>query len=265
MASTTREILSVTVGHKRPLFEIGPDARHLALIPSHPDDLIINKPSLAQLTDAQLSEYYMLFGLAHHLRVSSKNYTHISVSHYRRFIANVQAGTQSTNQAYTRIISPEVAGELYANHRIPLDGDWLIGQPITLASGGIFKQFARHHPITELFRLLVAAVDEKVLSNDFIKDMLNRDVFLPAPSACFLPKNYFLSIMEVLERTVQAVLKRGTYTEFDGYQKRIIAFCLERIHSHLILSILTKIPSKIVSVGYQYVVGDGDKVFASGR
>jgi len=265
MTALDRCTLSITVGHKRPNFEVRSHSKHLCQIGRLPTDLIVKPPALAHLSDAHLSEYYMLFGLANYLRENNQKYTHLSIAHYRRFVAVIKSGVSSTNQAYTRIIPPEMANDVYANHRIPPSGDWLIGYPLQLNEGGVVRQFARHHPLSELLRILVASTDEKVLSNEFIAEILNQNLFIPAPSASFTPVDCFLSTMDILERAVRAYLKSTHLREFEGYQKRIIAFCLERIHSHLTLSMLAKTPTNRVTVGYQYVVGYGDTVIASGR
>jgi hypothetical protein len=265
MTELDRNILSITVGHKRPNFEVRSQSKHLCQIGSFPTDLIVQPPILAHLTDAHLSEYHMLFGLANYLRENNQNHTHLSISHYRRFVAAIKCGVVSTNQSHTRIVPPEMASDVYANHRIPPHGDWLIGHPLQLNTGGLVRQFARHHPLSELLRLLVASADEKVISNEFIAEVLNQNLFIPAPSASFMPIDCFLSTMDILERAVRAYLKITPLREFAGYQKRIVAFCLERIHSHLTLSILAKTDTTRITFGYQCVVGYGDTVIASGR
>jgi len=257
--------LRVTVGHVRPTFITPIDCQHLDFYSTSQSNFIIHRPQLGGLDDSHLSEYYVLFGLARSLKAKPQNYSNLCVAHYRRFVSMSKFGRTAKNQNYTQLISSDDASEIYQSETIPPNKDWLVGRPLQLEHGGVFAQFARHHPVNDLLRILTAAVDSNLLSHDFLRRFVDARYLFAAPTVGFFPIDYFVDVMSNLEEIVRLCVE-GEFPKIqDGYQRRIIAFCLERIHSQILFDYLSKAKEGSVALGYQCVVGDGDVVVASGR
>lgn len=256
MQSSSREVLVVTVGHLRPIFTPSPSSRHLVVCSESASDLVVEPPTIGSFTDLELGEYYFLFGLKNYLLHNKNLYTHISVSHYRRFVSYGMAGLVSQNQSYTRVVDAATASLLAQKYLVPTIEDYMVGSSLSLEGGSIFTQFGRHHLLYPLFRLLSNAGSLKILDNEFMHEFVSSRSFIPAPSASFLPVVSFISLMEMLERCVRSILSES-YAYIDtGYQRRILAFSIERVHAVALASMLRSAPELSIKFGQQYVVSD---------
>ena len=257
-------ILRVTVGHLRPIFDVGLYSRHLVCSKQFDSDLVVTPPEIGGLDDSKLSEYYMLFGLARFLTNRSE-YTHVNIAHYRRFVSKVKIGRTAKNQNYTQLVHSTEAQEAYQAQMEVVDKDFIIGQPMVLSPIGVFAQFGKHHPLSELFKILVKSNESGLLTNDFLFKLASTKYLFPAPTVGMFPVRYFIETMTLLESIVRICHLSNIPSSYEGYQLRIIAFCLERIHSQHLLMHLEHIDRDRLTIGYQCVVGEGDFVIASGR
>jgi len=260
MQSSSRKVLIVTVGHLRPMFIPDKLSRHLVTCIESASDLAVEPPIIEPFTDRELSEYYWLFGLKNYLLQNINLYSHISVSHYRRFISFGMAGVVSENQSYTRVVDAATASVLAQRCLIPAIEDYMVGSSLSLEGGSIFTQFGRHHSLHPLFRLLSNAGSLKILDNDFMCEFARSRNFIPAPSASFLPVVKFVSLMEMLERCVRSIVRESHVYIDSGYQRRILAFSIERVHAVALARILRSAPELSIKFGQQYVVSDVKKI-----
>jgi hypothetical protein len=185
------------------------------------------------------------------------------VAHYRRFLSSSAIGTRS-NLAYVRTLTSDKAEATRPEIILPISGTRLIAGAIPLGQGGVLTQFAQHHPVEEFYKFLAASVDEGVISPEDAANIPLASALIPAPSIGVFQLNEFIEDMTTLEGCTRAYLRQSK-KHFSGYQRRIIAFCLERIHSHLTLKKIAKYNLGNSSLGYQILISEDGVARPSGR
>ncbi len=237
------------VGHRRCEFRPWSGFRHLvypgqlAPVDSVEDLVLHDRVDLESLHNNRTSEYFYLFGLRRLIQRRPADFGDaIMVAHYRRFIADRQLGPFSRNVPWVSVISPQQAQAVDPLVLVPSRSrqtGWYLGRPLAF-QGGLLGQTVQHHPAQDFLRFLASAVDTGVLTPAQLPRVLGPDMLLvPSASAGMLPTEFFVSTMIQLETCARHFLDHG-YRELEGYQRRIIGFCLERLHSCLSLAELER-------------------------
>ena len=255
--------LPVIVGHKKPLFSFWSKFKELSYSDNSDSCICLDPIDFLGKSDQELGEYFYLFGLRKYLQNSSHEYQILIVAHYRRFLSSSAIGTRS-NLAYVRTLTSGEAEATRPEIILPISGTRLIAGAIPLGQGGVLTQFAQHHPVEEFYKFLAASVDEGVISAEDAANIPLASALIPAPSIGVFQLNEFIQDMTTLEGCTRAYL-RHKQKEFSGYQRRIIAFCLERIHSHLTLKKVAKYNLGNSSLGYQILISEDGVARPSGR
>lgn len=259
-------VSSFIVGHRRCAFRPWPRFRHL-VYPGHLapvdglDDLVLeDREDLEPLHNNRTSEYFYLFGLRRQIQRRPAEFGDaIMVAHYRRFLADRRLGPLSRNIPWVCVVTPQQAEALDPAALMPQhsrETGWYIAQPMSF-KGGLIAQTAWHHPVEDFLRFLASAVDTGVLEPARIPLLLSPDTrFVPAPSASVVPVEFFVSAMLRLETCARHFLAHG-WREYEGPQRRIIGFCLERLHSCLVLDEVERLGLDVAQIsGIQTVVND---------
>jgi hypothetical protein len=250
--------LKILVGHKRPAFSLWQGWRFLGPNPEVPEDIVLNDaPPEGRPDDSLIGEYFFLFALARQLRPAEGDT--IAIGQYRRVVVNAPLGEPADNQPWTRIVGAEQAERLDMDLLTqPACGGFLISSLVRVDS--VANQFALHHPLRDYFRFLADLVDEGVLDDGQIREAALLNLLVPAPSNGTFPAQVFVAIMTQLERAADAFMLRG-YAPRTGYQRRILGFCLERLHSYLLLLELARrqIPFQAAS-GHQLTIAEAATV-----
>ena len=233
--------LCCVVGHMRPSFKLWPGFRYVNFSAQTPDDLVIPQdPALASVHNSLTGEYYFLFGLRRYLLNLAPEQLpqRVVVAQYRRFLITQPLGTPSANVAGTNTLTSAAVEALPTALFLPAAGEWLVGQPIRFQVG-MMQQFHHAHSLRDLLRFVCAATDVQALTNEQANAMLAHPLLIPAVTVGVLPTSVFLHVMEVLERVALSYMKEG-YIARVGYQARVAGFCLERLHSYLLLEEIVK-------------------------
>ena len=184
----------------------------------------------------RLGDYAALFQLCNLLSKAGNTSGQITIAHYRRFVLNAPLGLKSTNQPWSRVLTPSAMDDLAIEEEVlPLPGqDYLIGTGFPL-SHGMLANYASSHYTRDILRFTANAVDCGVLSNAEAFHFLSQPILIPAPSCGSFPLDQFLSMMKKMERVAKSFFVDGYQANQDPYQGRVLGFLLERFNSYLLL------------------------------
>jgi hypothetical protein len=254
--------LKFIIGHVRPEVEYPPDFRFVTTSAQASSDLVVSMKELDEigLTDRRIGEYAYLFALRRHLSDTPTVANSICIVQYRRCVLNVCAGKTSENARFAWIVSRDQAKRVLIDQNfVPRSGAWLVSTATRVASC-VTDQYSRKHLVRDWFRFLADMVDAQLLSNAEARDSALIDVLIPAPSNGFFPLDAFMEIFSRLEAMSRAFIGSG-FIERDGYQRRAMGFCLERMNSYLLLSMLSRRGVELrESHGFHSVFEQGDSI-----
>jgi hypothetical protein len=142
--------------------------------------------------------------------------------------------------SYARVISSQ-ASQSFPLERLlkPIVGDWLLSTAMNL-SVCVANQYAKHHELRDWWRFLSDAIDAGCITNEESRIASLAGTMIPAPSNGVFPVQIFLTQLQILETAALAFI-RGGFVERADYQRRSLGFCLERLHSYLILRDITNL------------------------
>lgn len=254
------------VGHRRCEFQPWSGFRHLvypsqlAPVDSATDLILEDGAELELLHNNRTSEYFYLFGLRRCIQRCPADFGDaIFVTQYRRFLSDRRLGPSSRNVPWACVVTPRQAEALEPTVLVPQrsrETGWYVARPLAF-KGGLIAQIAWHHPVEDYLRFLASAIDTGVLAPAQVPALLGPDMhFVPTPSVSMVPTEFFVSSMLRLETCARHFLAHG-WREYEGPQRRIIGFCLERLHSCLVLAEVERLGLDVAQIaGIQTVVND---------
>ena len=250
------------IGHVRPSIKFPDEFGFVTARPECSTDVLIETELLTQqgLTDRRIGEYHFLFALRKKLE-SSNTKGLVTIAQYRRFVSSTAIGVPSQNMSYARVISSQ-ASQSFPLERLlkPIVGDWLLSTA-TKVSICVANQYAKHHELRDWWRFLSDAIDAGCITNEDSRLASLAGTMIPAPSNGVFPVHAFLTQLQILETAALAFI-RGGFIERPDYQRRSLGFCLERLHSYLILRDIANTGLALDKLsGYQIVVSDTAEVF----
>jgi hypothetical protein len=257
------EWLRVCIGHKRPSFGLWKGFSFVTYNKQEPTDWGLQSFEILseRLPDNIIGEYHYLFALRRQLEASD-NIKSISITQYRRFVSREQLGTPSSNKPWSSVMPENEAAKISPELLMPSQGDWLV-TTLKKCDPNITTQFAHCHPIRDWFRFLSDCCDTGALSSEEAYYASHTNLLLPAPSNGCFPLKVFVNHMQRLESCATAFLLSG-YRPYDGYQRRIIGFCLERLHGFFIQKSLVENGINLMDVmGHHITINDGDTIKAT--
>jgi hypothetical protein len=259
------KVLPVIIGHKPPLFSFWGKFKQVSY--QDKGDQFLTLPNFLiypGVDDREIGEYHYLFGLRRYLEESQEKFGVVIVEHYRRLLSSQKMGTPTNlNQSHTFAITPEEAERQDSSIILPKSGSWLIGTPVIIHNGRQLNHFQLSHPLQEYLRILALAIDIGALGGGDVVNLLSSPHMITAPSVGVFPVDRFIKHMRILERLTKAYLDTGA-KKYDGFNQRIIAFCLERIHSYLLMTVIEELKFDPNVMGYQLVLTEDGIVRPSG-
>lgn len=245
------------IGHVRPAIQFPKEFGFLTAHPEISTDIVIETEEVTQagLSDRRIGEYHFLFALMKRLEsIHAKG--KVTIVQYRRFVTSTPIGFPAQNMSYARVITTNSSKALpFENLLQPIEGDWLVSTP-TKVSPCVASQFAKHHELRDWWRFLSDAIDAGCITNEDSRLASLSGTLIPAPSNGVFPIQKFLSQIKTLETAALAFI-HGGFIERAEYQRRSLGFCLERLHSYLVLRDLANSGLDLGKVsGYQTVVSD---------
>lgn len=253
--------LKLMIGHKRPEFDLWPGHQFATINPISQNDFkLIEDLDLKELLpDSLIGEYYFLFLIRRQIekKISLKS---ITLSQYRRFSAVQSIGQPAANQPYANLITKvEASNPNLGNLIVAKKDGWLVSS-LFAASPSVSYQYARHHFLRDWFRFLADGFDAGLLTQTEISESAFINTLIPAPSNGVFPVVFLVEHLIKLEACAKAFIQSG-YKPRDAYQRRVIGFCLERLHSYLLLASLSKLKINFnEAAGQQIVVSETDAV-----
>ena len=228
--------LQFFVGHRKPEFPIWRGFEYFEL-PLPPDN--VSQEECLLRDHRLMGEYASLFQLCNQLSNSGKRTGQITISQYRRFVLNTPLGLKSSNQPWSRVLSPSSMKDLsFTEEVLPLPGqNYLIGTGSPLPHG-MLANYAGSHCTRDILQFSANAVDCGVLSNTEVFHFLSHPILIPAPSCGSFPLESFLNIMKKMETVSRSFISNGYQANKDLYQGRLLGFLLERLNSYLLLETL---------------------------
>jgi hypothetical protein len=259
------ETSHLIIGHRRPDFSYPQPWRFVTDQPHRNDDFQV-PPGTSDRNlpdDSVIGEYHHLFKVADSLSSSNPS-SQVRIAQYRRLVLNKPVGTPSTNQPWTRIVTPSGADALSLNELTEPDSSGFLLSSV-LPVHSIIRDFGASHPSRDLFRFLSDCVDAGLLTSKQLTEIAEFNALIPAPSNGTFPTEFFIRSMALLRRAAVAFCQSG-YSPSTGYDQRCVAFCLERLNSCLIFIELARLNIDVRKVvGHQVTISETAAVSLTGR
>jgi len=253
--------LKLMIGHKRPEFDLWPEHKFATFNPIAQNDFkLIEDLELKELLpDNLIGEYYFLFLIRRQIE-NQTSLKAITLSQYRRFTTIQSIGQPSANQPYAKLISKNQAANANIGKLIVAKKDgWLVSSSYA-TSPNVSYQYSRSHILRDWFRFLADSFDAGLLNQTEITESAFMNILIPAPSNGVFPFRYLVEHLIKLEACARAFINGG-YKPRDAYQRRVIGFCLERLHSYLLLASLSKLKINFKeAAGQQVVISENESV-----
>jgi hypothetical protein len=259
--SKIKKDLPVVVGHKRTPFPLWTGWRFATYQPVYPEDFPLTVEVDPRLPDALVGEYHYLFSLRRELETINE-FLSIRIAQYRRIVVREALGESSSNQPWTRVITPQQAEALDTLKLTTARKEgFLISSVAKFPT--VLLQYATSHHARDLLRFLSDAVDAGTIDNADATSCLLINGLIPAPSNGTFPVTVFVQIMKTLEHAAIAYLENGNIPRTE-YQRRAIGFCLERLNSYLLIKELRSRNIDLASViGQQITISDSTHIAGS--
>jgi hypothetical protein len=201
-----------------------------------------------------LSEYAQLFWLLKNIHKIAANRDYIRIIHYRRFVSpeRPKVGQASTNLSWATAIKEDDIREFEHSFSRSTSGE-IFNSPVRF-DGGIMGQYALSHKLQDLVNFAKFIVDNKIMTDDDVVGFLREDVLVASCNIGVFKVSTFVDIFSTL-RAAAGFLHSDLFTRREGYQRRSVGFCLERLNSYLILKRIRE-GASVERFGYNVVVSN---------
>jgi hypothetical protein len=181
----------------------------------------------------------------------------LGVAHYRRYPVTRPMGVRSDVYG---VLSPAEFTQLPDDAFLPPPGTLLL--PSVTHVGTVLGQYGRNHVLRDLLHFMGIAIDLGVIDDRAAASYLSQEVMVVAPSIGVYPAGWYVQVLEDLERVVQA-FESSVAVPRDGYQRRTIGFCCERLHGMLLANLVAQWADDRVLVNPAVIVST-DGAYATG-
>jgi hypothetical protein len=183
-------------------------------------------------SSATFSEYAALFALRRVLEEEPGG-RFVGFCHGRRFpVAEPVAPRRGFNQ----VISP-AEFEALPDTVFVRDGRTVLAPPVVNFGMTVLEQYAHDHLARDILRFFATAVDLGAITDTDAAAFLSRPGFIPASSVAVVPTDWAVRTLTTLEEVAVAFHEQD-HTARDGYQQRVIGFCLERLNGMFVERLL---------------------------
>jgi hypothetical protein len=205
----------------------------------------------------------------------------VGICQYRKFMTRYRIGAPAVNYQVMDVIPREnIRREVIDDAMLPQghngrgDGggegggrDFLIVRPGQFVLNGInydyLHQYKDVHHVQDLLRFTAMAVELGVLDKSEAGPFLQEKVFLGCGIELgVFPAEFWLPAVGAMEEVTWACVHRYHDTRREGAQRRLWAYCLERLGSYLLLRHLRALHGGVAWIemfgGYLNLITDGD-------
>lgn len=201
-------------------------------------DLGARFPELAG-RGAELGEYATLFAVRRLLQETWRQEGRpadgemVGISHYRRFAVTRPTGTA---EFVFGAVAPQVFAQLRDETFLP-PPDTLAVPPLVEFPVSMLRLYGQNHAMRDLLHFLGVAIDLGVVNGNEVAVFLIGRSMVPTPSVSIVPAVWLVETLEAVERVVQA-FESTVGRPREGYQRRAVGFCCERLHAMLLARLL---------------------------
>ena len=205
----------------------------------------------------ELSEYATLFALR---RVLERTWAdtppppdeRIGIGHYRRYAVTRPLGSGTGEYG---VIGTSEFAELGRDAFVPPPGSLLL--PSIMPVSSVLGQYAVSHVARDLLHFIGLAIDLGVVDGRLAAQVLSEGVLAVVPCTGVYPARWYVQVLADLERVVDA-FESTVAVPREGYQRRAVAFCCERLHGMLLAGLVDSWPAdRVVSQRAVIVSDDG--------
>lgn len=190
-------------------------------------------PEFAEL-DPLIGEYATLFALRRVLAdTTAPEGEMVGVSHYRRFAVTIRAKALAWDG---KAATPAEFAKMSRDRFLPPWGT-ILHPHLIRVEPSMVAHYSRYHHTRDLLTFMGLAVDMGVVDDREVGTWLGGDVLIPAASVGVFPLAWWSDTMAALEEVAMAFLATHALPR-EGYQRRAAAFCLERLHSLLLVKLV---------------------------
>ena len=159
----------------------------------------------------------------------------VTIWQYRKFISLEPFGRVSPNYPGMHLVTAAGMASATIAHPERLGYDYMFVKP--LAVNGIAYQYIRSHNAIDFLRYTTLAIQAGVVEQKRTMFYLNEQHLVPGGMELgTYPTSWWLDASEKLSRPTLAFAEQFLPVQpDDAYQRRAIAFCQERLGSHLLL------------------------------
>jgi hypothetical protein len=180
-----------------------------------------------------LSEYAQLIWLRNHISGLAPDAQYVNIFHYRRFVSREPVdGPKSTNNAWVTMVREDEVGAYAAcferqNHAS------CFNTPVHFPEG-VLGQYASAHVLEDMLNFVKYLMEIEMLDSRQAVRFLRYEHLVPACSVGIYEVGIFRKLFAYLERAAE-FLNTPYFIVRENYQRRVMGFLLERLHSFLIL------------------------------
>lgn len=191
----------------------------------------------------------------------------VTIWQYRKFLSPASLGRASPNYPGMRLITTAEAAGITPDLPNGHQAEYVLSRALKIS--GLAHQYMLSHNVIDLLRYSALAIETGVLEQKRTTAFLNEALIFPGGLEFgTYPAAWWMDAFERLSRPALAFAER--YEPFmpdNPYQRRAIAFCQERLGSHLLLGHLRaeqSVERDRVVFGSMHTVTDDDR-YRGGR
>lgn len=184
-----------------------------------------------------LSEYAQLLWLHKHLDAIASGYEYLNLFHYRRFVARrVVEGQRASNGPWITVIQEDQLDRFADCFDRNSTGNCFNSKVVF--GDGVLTQYAAQHLLEDFLNFAKYLVEIEMLTPVEAARLLRYQEFVPACSVGIYHIEIFRKLFAYLGLAAE-FLTSPYFVPREGYQRRSMGFLLERLHSFLILEMLS--------------------------
>jgi hypothetical protein len=208
------------------------------------------------------------FALRAYIAAHAPDAAHVGICQYRKFMTRTRIGTPAVNYQVMDVIARDrLDTAVMAEAMLPGARDFLIVRPGQFLLNGtrhdVLYQYKDVHHVQDLLRFVAMAVDLGVLDKHEVGLLFGETVFMGGGIELgIFPAAFWLPAITAMEEVTWACVHRYHDTNREGAQRRVWAYCLERLGSYLLLRHMRALHGPVAWIdqyaGYLNLVNDGD-------
>jgi hypothetical protein len=257
-----KNFLNLTVGHQPQRFSFWNKFQNI-----DPENLEIDGQKLEfnflfDMDDKELGEFYFLFAIRRFLEKNIQKYSHIKLGHHRRFLSNSIVEEAAVHDERTYVVTPAEAENLSYKLTDSLEEDFMINQP--LINRDVARYFNKVHYLPDYLKVIALSIEDGLINDKDSFILLQGSLMFPVPTIGVFPINYLIETLKKLERITEIYNKNG-YKKFEGYNRRMPAFILERMMSFYHIKHLDHLNDISNYLGFEIVIDNDKKYMPSNK